>query len=245
MKAGTGALFSSRDLMREQRAELLCWIQYCQSIQEISSARCTITSEELIDAFRRAPDVGGGVSRTIVARVLEDLVCSCARIHGADRVPVKLLHTIHEFAVGMRCLADITLEVTEILYRDSAFQDPRSDCSSNNLQSDRDPRVAKVRDQLEKEFTRPINIASMAASVNLSPSRLQHLFKETFHISITAFVNNRRLQHAAFLLLNSHSRVSEICYAVGWNDPCRFDRVFHSRFGCSPSEFRRRRPTNS
>jgi len=75
--------------------------------------------------------------------------------------------------------------------------------------------------------------------VNLCPSRLEHLFKQTFHRSIRETVQARRLAEAAKLIAGTYERISEIVYFVGFRDVSNFNHAFRRRFGMSPRAYRR------
>lgn len=98
-----------------------------------------------------------------------------------------------------------------------------------------DVTVATLREKWREEH----RIADLAAAVNLTPSRLQHLFKASMKTSIREVLRRRRLEEAARLIAATHERISEICYYVGYRDPANFDHAFRREFGMSPREYRR------
>lgn len=57
-------------------------------------------------------------------------------------------------------------------------------------------------------------------------------------MSITRYVRALRLSKAKDLLASSELTISEIAYAVGFDDPKYFSRVFSEEFGVSPANFR-------
>ena len=46
-----------------------------------------------------------------------------------------------------------------------------------------------------------------------------------------------RLKKAAQLLSESHLRVNEVAYAVGFNNPSYFAKCFQKQFGEKPADF--------
>lgn len=82
-------------------------------------------------------------------------------------------------------------------------------------------------------------------SVNLRPSRLEHLFKEAVNRSIREVIQTRRLDEAAKLVATSYERISEIVYFVGFRDVPNFNHAFRRRFGMSPREYRLRMQQSS
>ncbi|WP_020607387.1 hybrid sensor histidine kinase/response regulator transcription factor [Spirosoma spitsbergense] len=57
-------------------------------------------------------------------------------------------------------------------------------------------------------------------------------------MSVTPYLRALRLQRAEVLLLNSTMSVAEVAYAVGFDNPRYFSRIFSEEKGVSPSHFR-------
>lgn len=55
--------------------------------------------------------------------------------------------------------------------------------------------------------------------------------------SAAEFINHLRMKEAMKLLRQNEMNISEVAYAVGYNDPKYFSRLFSRQFGCSPKEF--------
>lgn len=82
------------------------------------------------------------------------------------------------------------------------------------------------------------DVAALAGMVNLSPSRLSHLFKRETRHSLHCFLANRRLERAAQLLAGTNMPVKEVSYIVGYRHAASFVRAFRKRFGCPPKSYR-------
>jgi transcriptional regulator GlxA family with amidase domain len=85
-----------------------------------------------------------------------------------------------------------------------------------------------------------VRIADLARRVNLSTSRLAHLFKAQIGLSLNAFLTNQRLERAAHLLRDTEMRIKEITYCVGYGHEPSFNRAFKKRFEHSPLSYRKR-----
>jgi len=88
---------------------------------------------------------------------------------------------------------------------------------------------------VEKNFRSAIKSESVAASCNLSPFRFSRLFKETFGVTFRDYLINFRLREAYRLFENPRVTVADVAFAVGFNDPSYFARVFKQRLGAAPS----------
>lgn len=101
-----------------------------------------------------------------------------------------------------------------------------------------DQRVQIVRSAIERDCRRAWTIAALAKLVNLSPSRLRHLFKSETGITPNQFIKQVRLSEAGKLLRTSFLRVKEIMNRVGFLDESHFGHEFKKAYGVSPSKYR-------
>ncbi len=101
-----------------------------------------------------------------------------------------------------------------------------------------DHRIQEILERIENDISQQFVIGDLAASVNLSVSRLQHLFKEEVETSIIKYINNLRLQKARELLETSHLHVNEIRIKVGLTSEAHFQLDFKRKFGKAPNNYR-------
>ena len=101
-----------------------------------------------------------------------------------------------------------------------------------------DQRVQIVRSAIEKDCRRAWTITALARLVNLSPSRLRHLFKSETGITPNQFVKEVRWSEAEKLLRTTFLRVKEIMNRVGFLDESHFGHEFKKTYGVSPSKYR-------
>ena len=107
------------------------------------------------------------------------------------------------------------------------------------LESGRERIVSEIRSMLEEDLRRNFSLTNLAKHFSVSKQHLCHLYKQQTGRSIIEDVNECRMDHAAELLLNGATPISEICYRCGFNDLSYFYRTFKQRFGLNPGEFRR------
>jgi AraC-like DNA-binding protein len=82
------------------------------------------------------------------------------------------------------------------------------------------------------------DVKALARSVNLSPSRLQHLFREQLGISLRDLMLGLRLRKAEHLLTSTNMSIKEISFEVGYNHPSSFVRAFRNRCLETPESYR-------
>jgi AraC family transcriptional regulator of arabinose operon len=99
-----------------------------------------------------------------------------------------------------------------------------------------DHRIRKVMQAIEADPS--LDIPGLARMVNLSSSRLSHLFKATTGFSLQTFLSNARLAASAKLLQSTEMPIKEISYSVGYRHAPSFVRAFRNKFGSSPNDYR-------
>ena len=98
-------------------------------------------------------------------------------------------------------------------------------------------RVGKILRMVESGTT--FTIRDLALEFNLSPSYLQRLFKHQTGVCMGEWINEQRLQRAAYLLANSYLSVKEIAHNVGYEHASSFIRAFERRFTQAPARYRK------
>ena len=78
----------------------------------------------------------------------------------------------------------------------------------------------------------------IADHFNCSLSYLNKYFKTLIGITPTAFIDKKRLNMAASLIIDSNLQIKEICHQVGYLDVNNFIRKFKKIYGTSPSQYR-------
>jgi AraC family transcriptional regulator of arabinose operon len=84
------------------------------------------------------------------------------------------------------------------------------------------------------------HLARVARAVNLSPSRLRHLFKVEVGVSVSGYIRVQRIERAKSLLTATFLSVKQIAAQVNAPDVSHFVRDFKERVGLTPSTYRQR-----
>ena len=83
-----------------------------------------------------------------------------------------------------------------------------------------------------------LQVATLAARANISPSHFFALFKRQMGCApIDCFIH-LRMQHACRLLDETELSVKEVAATLGYDDPFYFSRIFKSVNQVAPSEYR-------
>lgn len=102
-----------------------------------------------------------------------------------------------------------------------------------------DRRVELVISKIRSETTTPWDTASLAALVNLSPSRFRHLFRQETGIGPGQYLKSFRLRKAEQMLRTTFLTVKQILKQVGITSDTHFVRDFKRKYGMTPTAYRR------
>jgi AraC-like DNA-binding protein len=103
-----------------------------------------------------------------------------------------------------------------------------------------DRRIELLLAKLERETSRSWTTARLAQAVNLSSSRLRHLFKQETGKTPTQYLKELRLERSAILLRTTFFSIKEIASGSGLVSTSYFVREFKKAFGLSPTVYRNR-----
>ena len=98
--------------------------------------------------------------------------------------------------------------------------------------------IAKAREFIDQNLSEPLPLSMVARKAGLSESHFCRVFREATGLTLTDYVNRRRIQWAKKELLKSETRISEIAFLVGYQSLSQFNRSFSRVTGLSPSRYR-------
>jgi AraC-like DNA-binding protein len=99
-------------------------------------------------------------------------------------------------------------------------------------------RLQPVLEFIHANLGRDISRQELARILHLSPTRFHTVFREAMGIAPIDYVTIERIRRARELLVASSLSVREIAEECGFNSPFYFSRMFRSKVGQSPSEYR-------
>jgi len=111
--------------------------------------------------------------------------------------------------------------------------------SKDDLRLEDLARLRRVRDRIDREYARPLNVEALAAGAHMSSGHLSRQFREAFGESPYSYLMTRRIERAMALLRRGDLSVTEICFEVGCSSLGTFSTRFSELVGMSPSEYRR------
>jgi AraC-like DNA-binding protein len=101
-------------------------------------------------------------------------------------------------------------------------------------------RAAKSIQFMKEHLREPLQIATLAAVVNLSRSHYTTLFRRVTGYAPLRYLNHLRMQRAVQLLNTTNLSIKEISDQLGFSDQFYFSRAFSKMHGHAPTEHRAR-----
>lgn len=99
--------------------------------------------------------------------------------------------------------------------------------------------LRRVRDRIDREYARPLDVESLAREVYLSSGHLSREFKRVYGESPYQYLMTRRVERAMALLRRGDLSVTDVCFEVGFSSLGTFSTRFTELVGVPPSVYRR------
>lgn len=101
-----------------------------------------------------------------------------------------------------------------------------------------DPRVHRAIRLMTANLRRENSLDEVAHSLNLSASRLRHLFKQETGTTPSRHLKMKRMQMARKLLETTFLNIKEVMLKVGFKHRSHFVKGFRELYGLSPLQYR-------
>ncbi len=108
------------------------------------------------------------------------------------------------------------------------------------------PLIRQVKDYLQLHFREALSLTMLADIFGITPSYLSGLFHKENSEPYSKYLLRLRMETAGSMLLQDRGsmKISRIAEEVGFSSAKHFTSVFHSYYGCNPTEFRQRNGIN-
>ncbi|MEO5910776.1 MAG: AraC family transcriptional regulator [Pelobium sp.] len=147
-------------------------------------------------------------------------ILSISQLQGFDAV-LELISILHELSTSkhMRILSDATFNNDHIAKYNSR-------------------RIDKAYEFMNANYSKPIALKDVAKLVNMHEASFSRFLKRRTGNSYIDSMNEIRLGHATFMLIETTHSIAEISYRCGFNNISNFNRLFKKKKQCTPKEFR-------
>jgi AraC-like DNA-binding protein len=160
----------------------------------------------------------------------------------AERDMLRMLEQLLEESLFARPMHELTTKgllhlcIAKLLsIRGGALREARNDPSAESMD-----RLKRVIEWIEERYGESITLGELAALARMSESYFCRFFKRITTKTPIEYINMYRIQRAAALLKDPNRKIMDIAMDAGFGNLNYFNTVFRKRFGCTPSEYRRR-----
>lgn len=106
------------------------------------------------------------------------------------------------------------------------------------VKGNNDALMERIMKSINANLADPeFNVEKLADDVGISRAQLHRKMKEITGIPTGDFIRNLRLEQAKKLLKEGSINITQVAYAVGFNNQTYFSTVFKKHFGVSPSAY--------
>jgi len=110
-----------------------------------------------------------------------------------------------------------------------------SQASQSHLQES----IKRAMEYINGNYYKPnLSLSEVSEAVNLSPYYFSHQFKNELDTTFIDYLAKVRIEAAVELLKDLRLSIAQVSFAVGYQDPNYFSKVFKKYVGISPVEFR-------
>ena len=136
---------------------------------------------------------------------------------------------------------DSILELLSIIHDMSLYRDVRllSDLSFTVDQfNSNSRRIENVFKYMNTNFSKQITLGDVAAIAHMTKTSFSRFIKQRTGFSFVESRDEIRLGHVSKMLIDTSNSVAEIAFKCGFNNMANFNRLFKSKKGLTPKEFR-------
>lgn len=112
-------------------------------------------------------------------------------------------------------------------------------------QHNQDDLVHRVRKYLADNYATEWDLTELAALFYVNSSYLSHIFKKKTGTTISAYIEELRIQNACTLLATTDISIGDVAASVGYSDPNYFAKRFRKKVKKSPVAYRKSPNANS
>lgn len=98
--------------------------------------------------------------------------------------------------------------------------------------------IQKVLTRIDSDLTADLSLKTQAELLNVNASYLSTLFKKETGVTLTDYVNKKRVENAVFLLNSTNMQIQSIAQYCGIPDVNYFTKIFKKYVGKTPKEYR-------
>ena len=100
-------------------------------------------------------------------------------------------------------------------------------------------KFGEVITWIEKNFRQGLSVEELSKKAGYSQRHFLRIFKETYHMTPTEYINAIRIEYACSRLRETEESVTDIAYDCGFRNMSYFYRVFKEKMSMTPQKYRK------
>lgn len=183
-------------------------------------------------------------------RLIESSICGerCYYVSASDnddlgkelrQLLMKIIKLMREQEPGYTLFAKANLLtfLAHLIHNPERFKDYPN--PNQRLQRERLDAILLF---LENNYANRITLNQIATSINVSPFRFCHIFRELTGFSFSRYLLQYRIAKAQEMLARDRKSITEVAMNCGFNNISYFNHIFKRTTGFTPGQFRRTVP---
>lgn len=111
---------------------------------------------------------------------------------------------------------------------------------TSNIKTNKYDYLTIIESYIFNNFDKDVSLEDLANELHLSTRQLSRILQTKFKKSFSTLISDRRLEIATYLLLNTSEPISKIIENTHLNNESYFYRLFKKKYGCTPTEYRKK-----
>lgn len=101
-------------------------------------------------------------------------------------------------------------------------------------------KLSRITSYMKEHYNQNITLENVAGEFGFSPTYLSRMFKRYANVSYKTYLLNLRTEYGLREMMNTAHSLNDVAVNNGFPDSRAFAKAFSKRYGCLPSEYRRR-----
>jgi two-component system response regulator YesN len=161
-----------------------------------------------------------------ILRAGEKIGIAAEELFGSDRLLVEELYLLKSHEAALDWFLQIVREMSGFLRQQMVDQELR--------------HIRGIVEYVSEHFSRiDLSLTLVSEQFNMSPTYISRVFKKETGYSFMDYINLLRLEKAKRLLLVSDAKIYEVALEAGFQTTHYFIRLFKTKFGVTPGDFRK------
>lgn len=101
-------------------------------------------------------------------------------------------------------------------------------------------QLSGITDYMKRHYKESLSLEKVADKFGFSPTYLSRIFKRYANINYRTYLQDLRVEYAVRELVSTEHEIGDIAMNHGFADSRAFAKTFKKRYGCLPSEYRKK-----